>query len=720
MRIVWAAFPLLVGFTCWALFTHRNQLRAGLALAGLFLLHACMLDSYVAGPVVGYHHLTVRSWFERQEGGPIASHFLRWLAVGAFVWTASRVTDAGPSLQRALPRPAWRRLAFLALALIAAAKISRPASWSSLEFFASLTLQMAAIAYAWHFVRELRPSSVEALDSRLVRWFGAAGGNEPEPGGADRFAWGLAIASTALAALLAFCIYGGVPHVPDEMVYLFQARYLAAGHLWLEPPPVPQAFDLDLMLLDQGKWYCPVPPGWPLVLAIGAFAGVPWLVNPLLGGATVLVVYALLRELAPKRTARIGIALLASSPWFVFLNMSFMTHPLTLLAACVAALGVARSRRTGSIASCALSGVAIGVAALVRPLDGMLLAVLLGLWSIGLGAARLRIASIAALVVSTAVSSLATLYYNRLLTGDVRSFPIQRYVDVVYGPGKNDMGFGPDKGLGWGGLDPWPGHSLGEALVTSQFNLFGVSAELFGWPSGSLVLVWLWLLRAKWSRTDRAMASFSVAIVVASWFYWFNGGPDFGARYWHLILVPMIWLTVRGLGVLESSASTSAHARLGVAALAFVAMTTWIPWRAFDKYLGYRGTSAAPVEALAAADAGRDLVLVQGERHPEYASLAWLNPARWDADEPVIAWARDPQTTAAILRAFHDRPLRVARAEPDPSASEPFHVKFEVSEPLTPQVAWMRLAVRDGAAPWRDFEPRFREDGSLAEQELGP
>ena len=102
--------------------------------------------------------------------------------------------------------------------------------------------------------------------------------------------------------------------------------------------------------------------------------GLPWLVNPLLGALTVLAAYAFLRELTDRRSARIGIVLIAASPWFTFLDMSFMTHTCTLLCALVAALGLARSRRTGSVAWCAIAGVAVGVVALIRPLDGLLVA----------------------------------------------------------------------------------------------------------------------------------------------------------------------------------------------------------------------------------------------------------------------------------------------------------------------------------------------------------
>jgi len=715
LQVLWPIVGLAAAFALWVLATYRNRFLLAILLAAPFVVQLVELSIYDAGPHVTYHHLVVEGLWSGRAGQP-GWGLMKWALGYTGIWTLSRSSPLRESIRRLVAdRGPWLVFGFLALLLLAGAKISRPPERAALEFGIALVLQVQMLVFAWFATLQADDATLAGVDSVWDRWFGAKSDGECEPGGPDPFAWRVAIASTLFAAFLALVVYERSPHVPDEVAYLFHARYLAAGHLWLEPPPVPAAFDVDLMLLDQGKWYSPTPLGWPLVLAIGAFLRVPWLVNPLLGGATVLVVYSLLRELASRRTARIGIVLLAVSPWFVFLNMSFMTHPLTLFAACVAALGVARSRRTGSVLACVVAGLAIGLAALVRPFDGLLLAVLLGLWSIGLGGARLRIPAITALVVATAIGGLAALPYNQALTGVASRFPIQRYVDVVYGSGKNDMGFGPDKGLGWGGLDPWPGHSIGEAIVTAQFNLFSVNAELFGWCAGSLVLVWFWLLRAKWSRTDRAMACFAAAIVVSSLFYWFNGGPDFGARYWHLILVPMIWLTIAGLRELEARSTRAAGVRMGVSLLVLVGVLTWIPWRACDKYWRYRGMGGEPRAAVEAAKLERELVIVQGERHPDYAALAWLNPMRWDADEPLFAWAKDPATAAELLRAFEGRPLAVARPTWRDSFAARERNGFELIRVASAREAWDQLAAADESVDWNSARPTFDAAGAVEE-----
>jgi hypothetical protein len=186
--------------------------------------------------------------------------------------------------------------------------------------------------------------------------------------------------------------------------------------------------------------------------------------------------------------------------------------------------------------------------------------------------------------------------------------------------------------------------------------------------------------------------------------YWFNGGPDFGARYWHLTILPLVWASVRGLRELERRAAEPARVRAALTALVALTLFAWIPWRALDKYRGYRGMQGAAHEALADVELDRELVLVAGPRHPDYAEFAWLNPTRWDADEPVFAWARDAQTTLDLFAAFADRPLRVAqRAAPG--------APIALSPVVSARDAWELLA-RDGDS-WSSAAPEFDSRGAF-------
>ena len=88
------------------------------------------------------------------------------------------------------------------------------------------------------------------------------------------------------------------------------------------------------------------------------------------------------------------------------------------------------------------------------------------------------------------------------------------------------------------------------------------------------------------------------------------GGPDFGARYWYMMLVPLIALTVRGVMSLSPTLSPtlsssqppstpspvlSVHTTQllsAVVLLSVVSLVAFVPWRSIDKYWHYRGMEA--------------------------------------------------------------------------------------------------------------------------------
>ena len=57
---------------------------------------------------------------------------------------------------------------------------------------------------------------------------------------------------------------------------------------------------------NMNHWMGMYPPGWPLLLTPGVWLGVPWMINPVLGGFLVLMTAALAREWFDARTGRMA------------------------------------------------------------------------------------------------------------------------------------------------------------------------------------------------------------------------------------------------------------------------------------------------------------------------------------------------------------------------------------------------------------------------------
>ncbi|MCC6930222.1 MAG: hypothetical protein IT359_14650 [Gemmatimonadaceae bacterium] len=647
-----AAAPETAGrgaFLGWALLSIVGQ-GAALALV-------------TAGKGVGYqHYLPVVQLPTR----PLA---LAIVAVQALLTLFGLRTAIGELLAR-LGRllPGWR-LPLLVLATVAcSAVVGRDLVRLAGEMAFSSFVQLVNLGTVVLAARAMPPVAIDGWRDRVVRLLGPdLPPDENAPPRLDRFTVLAAVAATAISALLALVVYGRHPHLQDEVVYLIQARTFAAGKLALANPPVAKAFEFFLLDMSPKGWYSPVPPGWALGLVPGVWLGAVWLVNPVLTGLNVALTSLVLRPIYGVRVARLATLLLVLSPWSAFLGMSFMPHAITLLCGLLAALGVMAARRTGQARWTWLGGLALGLVASVRQLDAMILALALGLWSIGLGGRRLRIPAIAGLVLGSIVAAVPLLFYNAHFTGKGSYFPMMAYNDALFGKGANDYGFGPTRGMGWA-LDPNPGHGPLDAIINTTLNLAATQVELFGWSIGSLLLVFAFILRGRLIRSDRAMLGAVFLTWFAYFFNYFAGGPDFGARYWFLMIVPLCALTARAaltLAKLDTAVADNASSHAverrdarvlaGVALVTLGAWATFVPWRSVDKYWHYRGMRADVASLARERGFARALVLVRGREIPDFGSAIAYNPL--DLSEPVPVYARrtTAATDSAVIAAFPDR-----------------------------------------------------------------
>lgn len=220
--------------------------------------------------------------------------------------------------------------------------------------------------------------------------------------------------------------------------------------------------------------------------------------------------------------------------------------------------------------------------------------------------------------------------------------------------------------MGWSGLDPFPGHGAIDVLVNANLNTYSLNVELLGWSIGSLLVLSIVLIsRHRWVRADLLMLGVIASVIGIHSFYYFSGGPDFGARYWYLIIVPCIALTARGVEILADRVNADGNpgsgARVVIAALALCLMSVviFLPWRSLDKYHHYRRMRPDIRELARERAFGRSLVLVQGRRHPDYASAAIYNPIDLKANAPVYAWDRGPEVRARLMDVYADRPIWV-------------------------------------------------------------
>jgi hypothetical protein len=497
-----------------------------------------------------------------------------------------------------------------------------------------------------------------------------------------RIIWGAALWVVVVSSLLCVFVLDAMPHVEDEVAYIFHAKTISLGRLWLPPPPDAVAFFCEYVN-TRDKWYSAMLGGWPFVFALGFLLGAPWLINPLLGGLGVVLAHRLVKQMYGAAMADGAALLLAASPWLLFISASFMPHATSLVLMLLGLLGVERARASGSWVWGAVAGLAFGGLLHVRPLEAIAVAAVAGIWWLSAGWKNLRLPALASAVVAGLVMTALFLAYNKELTGDALYAPVNKFFDEAKYPGSNRLGFGAEVGnFGWVGMDALPGHGPLDVIFNTNNNLYLLNFELFGWAGGSLLFVALLLLWRRW-REHALMWGLLFGLWAGMNLYWFSGGPDFGPRYWYQMILPCVVLTLAGAAEFARRWSAESGMESGGASRvwAFVLLATVIgfvnlaPWRALDKYPNYRGIRPE-IRALARAHQfGRSLVFVRGQENPDYLSAFALNPPRVDRpaadgfDVPIFARDLGAASRERLRAYYSDRTVWIVAGHTETGTS---------------------------------------------------
>jgi len=369
-------------------------------------------------------------------------------------------------------------------------------------------------------------------------------------------------AVTGIALLVAFGLmlyialfeYNGNPHIIDGQGYYFQGKLLASGHLSLPLPPSAAQFPLPFFGVIAGHLVSQYSPGTAMTLALGFLVGLPWLVQPVLGLATLILVRAIAVRLYNVRIATIAVVLGALSPFLLFQVGSYFSHVQAAFFITLSYYLLVQANWGLRPWLTAGAGAALGMAFLCRELSALLVApsltvcLVAHLWSRRYTQGW-RIAW-PAIAWAVGGALFATIYvlYNWHITGDPLLSP-RGIVDPT-----DRYGFGP--GHGW-----WPTHTVAAGLINTDQSLTGLILDLFGWPYYMALAVPLLpfvLGRATWWDILNAAMIVSVVVGMIGYFY---HGIAIGPRYYYEVVPALLILSARGIDAL-GDATTSVLVRL--------------------------------------------------------------------------------------------------------------------------------------------------------------
>lgn len=482
----------------------------------------------------------------------------------------------------------------------------------------------------------------------------------------DLAALAVALLCVAASRWIAVSVFEELPHLEDEFANLWQAEVMADGRIALASPPEPQSFLVPFVVDHDGVRFGKYPPGWPALLAVGAFVGFPAWVNPLLAGVAVWLTYRLGSRLAGGWGGVLAALLVATSPMILMLSGNLMPHMLTIVLTLAFSLAwfdlfVPRGGAplgpgmTGRRLLVALAGLSFGLLAITRPLTALAVALPFGVHALtllirrrpGVGRELLGLGAGAIFVI------LLLPLWQWALTGDPWVNPY-----TLFWP--NDrIGFGPGIGVLEGG------HTLRQAWINTRHSLWAWQHDLFGWPfvSWIFVPVGLWAARKRPEGWIAVGAFVSLAVCYLA--YWV-GSWLLGPRYFVEAVPGLAVVSAAGLlwagGWLGTEVRAGRARRLAVAALLAILLGVnlfgYLPGRVGGLY-GLFGITRQALESFEAVHPGRALVIVR--RNPYwhgYGNLLTLTAPFVESDL-LLAYERGPEVDPEVVALFPGLPAYV-------------------------------------------------------------
>jgi hypothetical protein len=493
---------------------------------------------------------------------------------------------------------------------------------------------------------------------------------------ADLIALILAIVGFLGSALVTQRVFEGVPHIEDEIAYVWQAKALIEGHLRLPSPPESKSFLVPFVVDYQGERFSKYPPGWPIVLAAAIKLNARAWINPLLAGLGVWLTYVLGKRIFSSLVGLLAAGLTVTSPFFLMNSGSLLSHPLGYVLSATFALCWLESfwprshdQSTEKQASlkkqwlfAALAAIALGWLMFTRPLTALAVALPFGIHAIVLlirGDTKTRLRVIAFGLAELIFVGLYLLWQYSL-TGNALLNPY-----VLWWP-YDQIGFGPGHGRGAAG------HTLNLAWINLRSSMNAGKYDLFGWGTFS----WIFLPFGLWASRRNAkgllIAGVTLSLVIVYMAYWI-GATLFGPRYYYEGLYSVTLISAAGIAWLAGWPvnQNSTYVRyydwrklrpllvtLVVGVLVGINLTLYLPARlnAMNNLYGISRADQAPFITPSAQALTPALVAVYSDRWMEYGALLDLeNP---ELTSPFIfVWGSNPDLDAALAKYFPDRAI---------------------------------------------------------------
>lgn len=375
----------------------------------------------------------------------------------------------------------------------------------------------------------------------------------------------------------------GIPKGGDEAAYLFQSRIFAGGELTAPLPAVENprdVFPFRHFIFAQNEWFVMYTPLHAAIMAPFTAAGISWLMGPLESVLALVGAFLLMRRLAGENAARLGAAVMALSPFFLFMGASHMAHNTNLLFVTWALYFLARGVQENRIADQFVTGLLLGLALNTKPYPIIPWAITVTLVLIAVKGWK-------------AVPVLIRIAAGAVLPGILFLLSNYRYSGDPFSPAYNLarggelIGFGENKA--WFPEYGDHAHTPLRGLMNLMKQAGTGSTILLGWPFLSLLPAMAVILdRRTLAKTWPLYVS--ILMLAPFMFIHYAAAVDYGPRHYYTVLPSFALLSASGISVIVrkyGDTAATAIAGLFLVSTAFIYIPDGIalrssPWQTID------------------------------------------------------------------------------------------------------------------------------------------
>lgn len=365
---------------------------------------------------------------------------------------------------------------------------------------------------------------------------------------ADRIALVISIIAVIATYCVADVVFEGLPHLEDEIAYVWQAEAIANGRVTLQSPPLQKSFLIPFVVDYEGKRFGKYPLGWPALLGAGIALGLRTLINPLLAGIGVWLTYRLGKKIFSEAVGLTASVLTLTSPFFLMNSGTLLSHPFCLVLSAgfaLAWLGAWENTYQKKWVMLITAGLALGILVITRPLSAVGVALPFAIHGLYMlvksirenASTREKIIHLSVFCAIVLAVSTIQILWQYVATGD----PFKNLYTLWWPYDK--VGFG----LGFGHTDV--GHNLHQAWTNTRHSLKVGAHDLFGWWKLSWIFIPFGMIASVRKPRAWLLAGVFPSLVLVYLTYWI-GSSLFGPRYYYEGLYSLTLFSAAGVAYL--------------------------------------------------------------------------------------------------------------------------------------------------------------------------